>query len=82
MSNQYFEKAIVAAGGTGKLARGLGTHATVVSKWRKRGVPAERVLPICRLAGGQVTPYELRCDIYPDPDWLPPLDQPDDQEAA
>lgn len=39
-----------------------------VSKWAEAGVPSERVLPICRHIGFQVTPHELRPDLYPNPD--------------
>jgi len=75
MQNEYFDKAIAYAGGQKSLAVLMRCHPTIVSKWRQRGVPAERVLAICRAVDCSVTPHELRPDIYPDPNWLPPLQE-------
>jgi DNA-binding transcriptional regulator YdaS (Cro superfamily) len=65
-----FERAVSLAGGSYaavarrfKLGTGFG-----VSKWRWKGVPAERVLELCRFTEFQVTPHQLRPDIYPHPD--------------
>lgn len=33
--------------------------------------PGEYVIPIVIAVNGQVTPHQLRDDLYPDPDWLP-----------
>jgi|TARA_Y100000310_G_C20073415_1_gene530455 DNA-binding transcriptional regulator YdaS (Cro superfamily) len=41
-----------------------------VNKWRRR-IPAERVLDIYHATNGEITPHEMRPDIYPDPDWRP-----------
>lgn len=69
--------------GLRRLADRLGVTYQAVRKWERGIVPAERVLPICRAAGGVVTPYELRPDIYPDPAWLPAIEsQQGEQEAA
>jgi len=54
------------------LADALEVGTMAVSQWRRRGVPAERVLPIVRAVQGAIKPFELRPDIYPDPNWLPP----------
>lgn len=64
--------AIDAVGSQAELARRLGTTLMRVGNWKRRGVPADQVIPICRATGGHVYPYQLRPDIYPDPDWFPP----------
>ena len=56
--------------GIGKALGGLSAEA--VRKWERNGVPADRVLQIVEVTGRQVTPHELRPDLYPDPDWMPP----------
>ena len=53
-----------------------------IRKWEKGGKPpCERVLQIYHVTRGAVTPHELRPDLYPDPDWLPPL-EPDEKTRA
>ncbi len=37
-------------GGTGAVAAGLGLSASIVSGWRKRGIPSSRWLAVCRFA--------------------------------
>lgn len=64
--------AIKNAGSQAELARRLDTTLMRIGNWKRRGVPADQVLSICRAVGGAVRPYDLRPDIYPDPDWLPP----------
>jgi hypothetical protein len=39
-----------------------------VQKWRGEGVPPDKVIPFCALAGYVRTPHQLRHDIYPHPD--------------
>lgn len=58
-------KACQFRGSQKKLAIDLGVSEQAISKWKKRGVPAERVLEIERVTGGAVTRYELRPDLYP-----------------
>lgn len=66
-------KAIALAGSPSKLATLLGISKQRVSNWRAAGVvPADSVLAVVRVLDGQVTPFELREDLYPDPAWLPP----------
>lgn len=50
-------------GGVRKLAERLGVTPQAVYKWRKTGIPAERVLDVERESG--VSRHELRPDIYP-----------------
>ncbi|EBP0013944.1 helix-turn-helix domain-containing protein [Salmonella enterica] len=50
----------------------LGTRPQAVSLWLKSQVPADRVIPLCKVLGWAVTPHEIRGDIYPNPtDGLP-----------
>lgn len=65
MKKSPLEKAINTAGGVTALARALGTVPQCVNNWRKRGIPAERVLAIEAATAGTVTRHELRPDIYP-----------------
>lgn len=53
-----------------RLAADMGTSHVAVLKWRRSGVPAERVLSVWAATG--LTPYQLRADLYPDPSWTPP----------
>ena len=48
----------------------------LVSHWitGRVAIPPERVIAICRVTDGKVTPFELCPRAYPDPDWIPPLD--------
>lgn len=64
--------AIKAAGSQTELARRLGTSVMRVGNWKRRGVPPEEVIPVVRAVRGAVRPYDLRPDIYPDPNWMPP----------
>lgn len=62
------------SGGRARFARTIGvSHAYLYQMTAGiRQVPAVRVLPIVRATNGEVTPHDLRPDIYPDPGWLPP----------
>lgn len=59
------DRAIKTAGGVTKLAKKLKVEQCTVSAWRRRGIPAERVLEIERATDGQVKRTELRPDLYP-----------------
>lgn len=58
------EKAIEVAGGLTALADRLKTKPQVVLHWRKRGIPAGRVLAIESATG--VPRHELAPKLYPD----------------
>jgi len=62
MRDSGLEQAIEAAGGVGRLARGLGLAQPTVSLWRR--VPAERVLQVEAVCG--IGRSALRSDLYPD----------------
>ncbi|MEC5517497.1 YdaS family helix-turn-helix protein [Enterobacter hormaechei] len=64
------ELAIFRSGSASTLGALIGVSKMAVSLWRRKGIPAERVLPIYVVTG--VTPHELRPDLYPNPtDGLP-----------
>lgn len=65
MAESALERAIKAAGSAVALAKVVGVTAMAVTNWKKRGVPADRVLTIEKATG--VKRYELRPDIYPVP---------------
>lgn len=46
---------------------------TAIANWLQRGqVPADRAIPVARAVDFQVTPHDLRPDLYPHPtDGLP-----------
>jgi DNA-binding transcriptional regulator YdaS (Cro superfamily) len=56
--------AITLAGGPVQMATDLGLHKTAVYKWSDQ-CPADRVLGVSELTGWQVTPHQLRPDLYP-----------------
>lgn len=57
------ERAIKTAPTMTEFAKRLGVTPQVVTNWRRRGIPVERVLDIERVSG--VSRYVLRPDIYP-----------------
>ncbi len=72
-------KAAEHVGGQAKLAHLINVSPQAINQWCKgvRPLPGEQVIPICnavRGAGCQITPHELRPDLYPDPNWLPPTE--------
>lgn len=80
-----FRSACDAAGGKGKLAAALGVTSPSVHQWYsgERPLPADRVLSVSRATAWQVTPHQLRPDIYPNPaDGLPPDVAAQQKEAA
>jgi len=62
------------------VARLLGISPQAVSQW-KGVVPHDRVMPIYYASEGAVTPYQIRSDLYPDPDWRPSLIGTGDEAA-
>ncbi|EMD2746394.1 MULTISPECIES: YdaS family helix-turn-helix protein [Enterobacterales] len=57
------ENAINRSGSASALGALIGVSKMAVSQWRRKGVPADRVLQIYGVTG--VTPHELRPDLYP-----------------
>lgn len=52
-----------------ELGRRIGLPQQVISRWvnGKQQVPAERIIPLCRLLDWEITPHELRPDLHPTP---------------
>jgi DNA-binding transcriptional regulator YdaS (Cro superfamily) len=63
MAENPIERVISIAGGLGALAKRLGISPQAVDKWRRNGVPAERVLVLESMSG--VSRSDLRPDLYP-----------------
>jgi DNA-binding transcriptional regulator YdaS (Cro superfamily) len=57
------DEAIQIAGGLRALGRALGIRHQIISHWKDRRVPAERVLELEHITG--VSRHDLRPDIYP-----------------
>jgi len=65
------DRAISAVGGLSDLAEKLQVSPQVIVNWRKRGVPAKRVLAIEKATCDQngrprVLRHDLRPDLYPE----------------
>ena len=76
MSRHTLRKAVELAGGQTALATKLGTRQSTVNSWlrRGRGIPADQVLDVAEAIDYQLTPHELRPDVYPyADDGLPPI---------
>lgn len=56
------------AGGPSAVGKLFGITGQAVSGWCINGIPADRVIPISDSTNWQVTPHELRPDIYRHPD--------------
>lgn len=57
-------------GGVVALSNALGLSRGAVSQWTV--VPVDRVIAVCELSSWELTPHDLRPDIYPNPtDALP-----------
>jgi len=71
MKTPAIDKAIAAVGSLTELAARMKVDPQVLVNWRKRGIPAERVLEVERatvMEHGEppkVRRHELRPDIYP-----------------
>ena len=61
-----FEVAKYLVGGRKELAKRLGLSENGLNRWRENGqVSAEYALPVSEATGYQVTPHQLRPDLYP-----------------
>lgn len=61
-------KAIELAGSQTALAEKVGCKQQNVSQWTRNRVSPEFVLGVAKAVDFQVTPHELRPDIYPHPE--------------
>ena len=68
LASRAFDRVIDIVGSQTELALRLGVKQPSVNNWKIRSrVPAERVLEIEKLVGGQVTRYEMRPDVFGNP---------------
>lgn len=66
------KKILTVCGSQSELARRLGKNSQTVSAWFRNGVASNEVINASRALSWQVTPHELRPDLYPNPtDGLP-----------
>jgi DNA-binding transcriptional regulator YdaS (Cro superfamily) len=77
-----FDKVLQLSDGPTGLARRLGYDQPRVSHWRRRGVPADEILRVCRAVGWAVTPHEINPTIYPNPTDGIPGQVLDEERAA
>jgi DNA-binding transcriptional regulator YdaS (Cro superfamily) len=76
MSKLFLEKIVMLAGGQASLAGVLATKEEPIKQahvwnWLNvtvNGIPERHVIKACAAVNWQVTPHELRPDIYPHPD--------------
>lgn len=70
------EKSVQILGGQSALARLIGVSQPAVHKWRKTGiVPVRRAISIARATGWEITPHDLRPDVFPNPTDGMPVDE-------
>lgn len=56
------QQAIAAAGGAAAIARELGITLAAITLWKRRGIPANRVLVVERMSG--ISRHLLRPDVF------------------
>lgn len=79
-SNDYLRLAVTMIGGQTKLAGVIGVRQGHIWNWLNRDgqVPPEQAIPISRALNGEITPHQLRPDIYPNPtDGMPTVTKPE-----
>lgn len=57
------------------LARRCNVTPQAVDGWKKKGLPADKVLAVAKACDFALTPHELRPDLYPHPDDGLPADR-------
>lgn len=66
------QKKMLAICSQAELGRRLNRRAQTVNGWFKKKVPGELVVRVSKALNWQITPHELRPDLYPNPtDGLP-----------
>lgn len=56
-----------------EIGRAVGVSQQRVQAVLRKGgpCPAAWVIPLCRETGWAIRPFDVRPDLYPDPDWIP-----------
>ncbi|EBD3218449.1 helix-turn-helix domain-containing protein [Salmonella enterica] len=65
--NLSTQKKMLAICSQAELGRRLNRRAQTVNGWFKKKVPGELVVRVSKAVHWQVTPHELRPDLYPNP---------------
>ncbi len=82
MTNPITQAISYCDGSITELARRVGVTYQAIRKFENTRCPAERVFDICAAVDWHLTPYMVRPDLYPDPDWLPPSATHDNKGAT
>jgi DNA-binding transcriptional regulator YdaS (Cro superfamily) len=69
------QKVIDLKGSQAAVAAIVGAKQQSVGYWLTNGLPADHVIPIARDTSWQITPHQLRPDLYPHPDDGLPADR-------
>lgn len=64
------------------LAQAIGVSYQAVQRYIKDRVPAEKVIALCAADGWEVTPHQLRPDLYPHPDDGLPREYADNHDGS
>ncbi|MEH4265727.1 transcriptional regulator [Klebsiella aerogenes] len=65
MNEAIQQKILSVCGSQSELARRLGKNSQTVSAWFRNGVASTEVINASRALNWEVTPHELRPDLYP-----------------
>ena len=64
--NNPLNKAVEFCGGITSLATRINERANTISMWIQRSnIPSEKVIAVSKATDYQVTPHDLRPDLYP-----------------
>ncbi|WP_145517371.1 transcriptional regulator [Yersinia mollaretii] len=73
--DEKMKKRITSIASQTEIANRLGHKPQAIQQWLKNKVPPQKVIPVCEVLSWQVTPHELRPDLYPNPrDGMPQTD--------
>jgi len=66
MDIQLFQKIVGSAtnGNQSELARKVGISPQLLTLWRNTRVPAHYVVPVCKLTRGEISPHDVRPDVF------------------
>lgn len=65
--DEQLKKRIASIANQTEIANRLGHKPQAVQQWLKKRIPPQKVIPVCVALSWQVTPHELRPDLYPNP---------------